>query len=177
MGEQIEMPGGGSGGGLAPADHFQSVSGAHSLQGNQIESISRPPVPPAIPLPCRVTVLAAGLLPGDGHVDVRGTQGVRITAGAMLLPVPGPPTSSDSTNGVEIVVSDLQNVTIQRGDVPDVGQKIEMTPEGITIDAGVGTLTIKSLSQITLSVADGVSTITLGPEGITIKGLPLVQIN
>lgn len=73
-------------------------------------------------------------------------------------------------------MSETQSVTIQHGLLPDVDQKIEMTPEGITIDAGVGTLTIKSLTQITLSVAEGLSTITLGPEGIQIQGL-LIQIN
>ena len=55
-------------------------------------------------------------------------------------------------------------------------QKIEMTPSGITLDAGMGTVTIQSLTQITLSVAGGLSTITLGPEGVTIQGV-LVKIN
>jgi len=57
-----------------------------------------------------------------------------------------------------------------------VDQKIEMTPSGITLDAGMGTVTIQSLTQITLSVAGGLSTITLGPEGVTIQGV-LVKIN
>ncbi len=94
-----------------------------------------------------------------------------ITAG----PPPLPPTASDSTNGVEIAVGELQNVTLQRGLLP-IDQKIEMTPGSITVDAGVGTVTIQSLTQITLSVAGGLSTITLGPEGITIQGL-MVKIN
>lgn len=82
---------------------------------------------------------------------------------------------SDSTNGVEIVVGEMQNVTIQRGLLP-VDQKIEMIPSGITVDAGLGKVTIQSLTEITLSVAGGLSTITLTPAGITIQGL-LVQIN
>jgi hypothetical protein len=57
-----------------------------------------------------------------------------------------------------------------------VDQKIEMTPGNITIDGGVGTITIQSLTEITLSVAGGLSSITLTPAGITIQGL-LVQIN
>ena len=104
-------------------------------------------------------------------MEVSGNQSVRITAGPMTLP----PTSSDSSNGVEIVVGETQNVTIHRGLLP-TDQKIEMTPEGITIDAGMGTLTLKSLTQITLSVAEGLATITLGPEGVKIQGL-LIQIN
>jgi hypothetical protein len=77
---------------------------------------------------------------------------------------------------VEVVAGEAQNVTIQRGLLPGVDQQIEMTPSGITIDAGMGTLTIQSLTQITLSVAGGLSSITLGPQGITIQGL-LVQVN
>jgi hypothetical protein len=51
-----------------------------------------------------------------------------------------------------------------------------MTPGSIVIDAGAGTLTLKSLAEITLSVAGGMATITLTPAGVTIKGI-LVQIN
>jgi len=108
----------------------------------------------------------------DGKVDVSGTEGVRISAAPLGLV----PTDSDSTNGVEIMVGELQNVTIQRGLVPGVDQKIEMTPSGITVDAGTMPVTIQSLTQITLSVAGGLSTITLGPQGVTIQGV-LVQIN
>jgi hypothetical protein len=172
MEKREERRGGGSGGGDAP-NRAASAGGKYLIQANQVELLARPPDPPLLPATSVISILATSDLPGDGQVEVRGAQGVRITTGLLGVP----PASSDSTNGVEIVVSDLQNVTIQRGDLPDVCQKIEMTPEGITIDAGVGTLTIKSLTQITLSVAEGLSTITLGPEGITIKGLPLVQIN
>ena len=118
-----------------------------------------------------ITILAAGL-GVDGKVNVRGSQGVRVTAGPPALP----PTASDSVNGVEIMVSEAQNVTIQRGLIPGVDQKIEMTPGAIKIDGGGGTITIQSLTEITLSVAGGMSSITLTPAGITIQGI-LVQIN
>jgi hypothetical protein len=108
----------------------------------------------------------------DGRIDVHGSQGVRITAG----PPPLPPATSDSTNGLEIIVGEIQNVTIQRGLLEGVDQKIEMTPSGITVDGGGMPVTIQSTTQITLSVAGGMSTITLAPEGITIQGI-LVQIN
>jgi hypothetical protein len=117
-----------------------------------------------------ITIISAGM-GMDGLVQVRGSQGVRVTAG----PPPLPPTASDSTSGVEIVVGEMQNVTIQRGLLP-VDQKVEMTPTGITVDGGSGKVTIQSLSEITLSVAGGLSTITLTPAGVTIQGL-LVQIN
>lgn len=77
---------------------------------------------------------------------------------------------------MEVVVGEAQNITLQRGLLPGVDQKIEMAPGSITIDAGAGSITIQSLTQITLSVAGGLSTITLGPAGVTIQGL-LVQIN
>jgi len=152
-------------------DSMQSIDGAFVVTANQVEFLSRPPLPPLPPEPSVITLLAAGVAP-DGQVNVRGSQGVRITAGPPLLP----PTQSDSTNGVEIVVSEVQNVTIQRGLLPGVDQKIEMTPSGITVDAGAMPVTIQSLTQITLSVAGGLSTITLGPQGVTIQGI-LIQIN
>jgi len=171
MEEREERRGGGSGGGDAP-NHIASVGGTYAIQAKQVELLARPAEVPDLPEPSVISLIATGIPPEAGYIEIRGTQGVRITTGPLAVP----PTSSDSTNGVEIIVSEDQNVTIQRGVLPEVDQKIEMTPEGITIDAGAGTLTIKSLTQITLSVAEGLSTITLGPEGITIKGL-LVQIN
>jgi hypothetical protein len=162
--------GGGTGGGPATGDHSKSVDGTFSVAANQVTLLSRPPLPPSIPGPNLISILAAGNST-DGLVNVRGSQGVRITAG----PPPLPPTDSGSTNGVEIEVGETQNVTFQRGILP-IDQKIEMTPSGITVDAGMGTVTIQSLTQITLSVAGGLSTITLGPEGVTIQGL-MIKIN
>jgi len=163
--------GGGTGGGPDSQDRIESANGSYCISANQVQLLSRPPLPPAIPMPSVITIAAPGM--GiDGRIDMRGSQGVRITAGPPLLP----PTTSDSTNGVEIIVGEIQNVTIQRGLLPGVDQKIEMTPSGITVDAGGMPVTIQSLTQITLSVAGGLSTITLGPEGVTIQGI-LVQIN
>jgi hypothetical protein len=152
-------------------DHSENYDGSLSVSANQVMILGRPPLPSIDSDPSVITLLAAGT-GTDGLVNARGSQGVRITAGPPFLP----PTSSDSTNGVEVVAGEAQNVTIQRGLLPGVDQQIEMTPSGITIDAGMGTLTIQSLTQITLSVAGGLSSITLGPQGITIQGL-LVQVN
>ena len=166
-----ENPGGGSGGGPDSKFHHHSTEGRYSISANQLLLVSRPPTPPVVPSPCVITIAAPGM-GMDGTVDVSGSQGVRISAAPLGLV----PTSSESTNGVEIMVGEAQNVTIQRGLIPGVDQKIEMTPSGITVDAGTMPLTIQSLTQITLSVAGGLSTITLGPEGVKIQGL-LVQIN
>jgi hypothetical protein len=163
--------GAGSGGGEETTDHAHSFDGTYTLSANAVELLSRPPLPPAAPGPFVINILASGM-GMDGNVNVRGSQGVRITAG----PPPLPATSSESTNGVEIMVGEVQNVTIQRGLLPGVDQKIEMTPSGITVDGGAMPVTIQSLTQITLSVAGGLSTITLGPQGVTIQGI-LVQIN
>jgi hypothetical protein len=162
--------GGGTGGGSDATFHHQAADGRYSIEANQLLLVSRPALPPVMPAPCVITVFAQGL-GMDGEVDVSGTKAVRITAAPLGLV----PTSSGSTNGVEIMVGEAQNVTIQRGLIPGVDQKIEMTPSGITVDAGLMPVTIQSL-KITLSVAGGLSTITLAPEGITIQGV-LIQIN
>ena len=164
--------GAGSGGGLTETTiNSHSFDGTYSIAANQIQLLSQPPFPPAIPGPNVITLLAAGL-GMDGKVDVRGSQGVRITAG----PPPLPPASSDSTNGVEIVAGEAQNVTIQRGLIPAVDQKIEMEPGSITVDGGAGTITIQSLTEITLQVAGGLASIKLTPAGIILQGI-LIQIN
>jgi len=174
MPSENEFTGGGSGG--APGDttstHAKYVDGTYSIAANQVELMSRDPLPPAAPDPCVITLLATNIAGMDGEVDVRGAKGVRITAG----PPPLPPTSTGSTNGVEIMVGEAQNITVQRGLIPGVDQKMEMTPGSIVIDGGVGTITIQSLTEITLSVAGGLSTISLTPAGIIIQGV-LVKIN
>ncbi len=162
---------GGSGGGSSTTVHPQFVDGKYLLAANQLEIVSRDPALPAPPNKCNITLLASNTLGLDGQIDMRGAMGVRVTAG----PPPLPAVHSDSTNGVEVMVGEAQNVTIQRGLIPGVDQKMEMTPGNITVDGGAGTIMIQSLTEITLSVAGGTSTITLTPAGITIQG-PLIQI-
>jgi len=163
--------GGGSGGPTDTIDHAQSFDGLYQISANQVAMVSRPPLPPSSD-PNVISLLATDLTGMNGGVEVRGAKGVRITAGPPLLP----PTSSSSTNGVEIVVGETQNVTIQRGLLPGIDQKIEMAPGSITVDGGLGTVTIQSMTEITLQVAGGLSTISLTPAGITIQGI-LVKIN
>jgi hypothetical protein len=117
--------GGGSGGGPAASDHTESIAGRYDLAASSVTLCARPASPPAVPAPSVVNVLATGL-GFDGRVNVRGSQGVRVTAG----PPPGLPVESDSTNGVEVVVGPTGNLTLQRGLLP-TDQKVEMTPAGI----------------------------------------------
>ena len=126
-------------------------------------------MPPAPPSDNVITILAAGY-GVDGLVNVRGSKGVRVTSG----PPPMPETKSSDTNGVEVIVGETGNLTMQRGLIPEVDQKMEMTPEGITVDGGAQKVTIKSLTAIELSVCEGIAKISIGPEGVTIQAL---QIN
>ena|SRR6516225_8530099 len=73
-------------------DSTQSIDGVYSVKANQLSLLSLPPLPPVVPDPCVITVLTSGLpeLPMSGQVNVRGDQGVRLTAG----PPPLPPTDS-----------------------------------------------------------------------------------
>jgi hypothetical protein len=167
--------GGGSGGGDDDGDEEHSIVGVYTVAANRLQIISRTPLPPAVADKNVITLLATGEsatgIGKGGHVEVRGNAGVRITAGP---PEPeGPSTSSDQTDGVEITVAENQTVIIQLcaglGIVPL--PKIEMSSSGIEIDAGQGLF-----GPGTLTLKAGQSSITLGEEGITIKG-PLVEIN
>jgi len=163
--------GAGSGGGPSDGGYFAAYDGRYAVAGNSVEFVCRPPIPPATPGPYILSLLSSGM-GTDGRVEVRGTQGVRVTAGPPLLP----PGSSESTNGVEVVVGEAQNILIQRGLIPGVDQQIEMQPGSIMVDGGIGMVTVQSLTTVKLSVAGGLSSITLTPAGIIIQG-PLVMIN
>jgi hypothetical protein len=180
--EDDENLGGGSGGAAMPSaiagceeedKGHQTISadGTYSIRANQIALTSWKNIPPSSDNESRIMLLAMGGLTGafmdDGTVDIRGCKGVRITSGP-LIPVINPLTSADSTDGVEIETGESQTITIKRGQLPVIDQSITMTESGITINAGLaGTLTLNA----------GMSQITIGPAGITIIGLPLVQIN
>lgn len=161
--------GAGMGGGPESRDRHQETDGTYSIAANQVTLLGRPPLPPGIPGPSLITIVA-GDLPGmDGMVDVRGAQGIRLTAG----PPPLPATNSSSTNGVEIEIGEMGKFTLKRGLLPVVDQQMEVTSAGVTIDAGSGKVTIQSLTEITLSVANGLTKIKLGPEGVTIEALQI----
>jgi hypothetical protein len=178
MEENGNNPGGGSGG-AAPsgADSLNrghrmiTSEGTHEIRANQISFVSWKNIPPATDNESRIGLLAMGGLDGafidDGTVDIRGCKGVRITSGP-LIPVMNPEMSVASTDGIEIETGESQSITIKRGQLPEIDQYITMTPDGITINAGLGG---------TLTLNAGLSQIVIGPEGITIIGLPLVQIN
>lgn len=166
--DQDQPPsGGGSGGGPDGADRIVELDGAFDVAANRITLGARPSLSPAVPQRSVVTILATGL-GADGLVDVRGSQAVRVTAG----PPPALPMDSSSANGVEVVVGQTGNLTLQRGLLP-TDQRVELTATGITIDAGAAAVTIKSLSSIELSVAGGLTKLRLGPEGVTIEAITI----
>jgi hypothetical protein len=169
-----ENLGGGSGGDDSSdgkGHRVISADGTYEVRGNQIALVSWKNLPPATDQKSRIMLLAMGGLTGafmdDGTVDVRGCKGVRITSGP-LIPVVNPVMSAESTDGVEIEAGETQSITIKRGMLPVIDQYITLTQSGITIDAGIGG---------TLTLNAGMSQITIGPAGITIIGMPLVQIN
>jgi hypothetical protein len=173
--EEDENLSGGSGGADCTeenkGDQAISVDGTYSIRANQVALTSWKNIPPSADNESRVMLLAMGGLEGlfadSGMVDVRGCKGVRITSGS-LIPIINPPMSADSTDGIEIETGETQSITMKRGVLPVIDQYITLTSSGITIDAGLlGTLTLTA----------GLSTITIGPSGITIVGIPVVQIN
>ena len=160
-------PGGGTGGGPGNEDRHVFADGTYTVCANQVHLAGVPPAPPAIPGECVVTIRAAGAK-GDGLVDVRGSKAVRLSAGPPALPPPG----SETPDGIDILAGQTSSVKVVRGLLP-TDQRIELTPGGITIDAGAMGVTIKSLSSIELSVAGGVTKLRLGPEGVTIEALTI----
>jgi hypothetical protein len=188
MASEEQNNGFGAGGGAGMDDsgnNLQSASATYQIAGNQIVLLSRKALPPVLPDkagPSVITILAAGALPtaaDDGKVDIRGAKGVRVTAGppGILPGVGGPPTRSSSTDGVEIEVAQDQRITLDRGDpLKPTSQSIALIPGSILIESGTGNVVISSLTKITLAV--GANSITIdAKEGITIVGLPYVQIN
>ena len=115
---------------MSPRFWLICLRGCREVYDPQITLAATPPMPPAIPGRSVITLLAAGL--GiDGLVDVRGSQGVRVSAG----PPPALPATDATTNGVDVVAGPLGSIKLERGLLP-VDQKIEMTPTGIKINAG-----------------------------------------
>ncbi len=168
MSDERPPAGGGSGGGPDDLDRDVQIAGSYTLSASQVSLLATPdPWAPEVPDPPVVSILATDPILPLGRVEVRGGLGVRVTAG----PAPGLPAGGSTTNGVEIAVGELQNVTITRGLLGAVDQKIELTPAGITVDAGSMPVTIESLAEITLKVAGGLAKISITPEGVQIEGL------
>jgi hypothetical protein len=160
----------GSGGDAPDGGHTQFLDGVHTWVGSQLHLMSTQWQGSTTQLPSNISLFAAH--PG-GSVEVRAETGVRISTGLPAMP----DMSADHTNGVEIAVGENQSISLERGLDRQSDQTILMSPAlGIDIMAGSKSLSLSSLQEITLSVANGLSSITLGPSGIVIKGL-VVQIN
>lgn len=203
---------GGSGGG---ADKIDSTERTHTIAGNRIEIVSRrlpetaDPTHQPPPVDNVITLLATGETPtgigSGGLVELRGNKGVRITSGPPLPPPLSLPTSSSSTDGIELHAEEQQTVSLAQGvlafprsvrldkdgidiyggplgtveisqGVPGIGPDLQIAPAGITVDAATGMLTLQSETMITLKVAGGAASITLTPAGIQLKGV-LIMLN
>ncbi len=170
---------GGSGGGSGKNNQ---VAGVQTISGNRVEIISRVPMatdPTDLTSPSTnaIMLLATGETPfgvgPGGYIELRGNQGVRITAGPPLFDLL--PTSS-STDGIEMAVSPTQTITVQQG-LEQIGPSLAMEDSGVTLNSGLaGSLVLESLTNITLKVAGGLASITLTPTGVEIKGL-IVNVN
>jgi hypothetical protein len=180
MTSNVLKQGGGSGGGDDGNNTIQTADGVYEIAANQLVFLTRPPKD-GDPGPHVITILAAGNTLTDGKVDMRGSKGVRITAGPPPITNLGPPVTADSTDGVEIMVGGIQNVTIQRGST-DFAQTIEMTPQGIMVQCGTLPTSPSiemTLDSMTLSIGTSTS-IAMGADGITLltgDGMSILQLN
>jgi hypothetical protein len=166
--------GAGSGGDDADGGYTKHIYGVYDIQAGGVDIMAHDTKTEA-PSAKRVRILGAAWPEAGGLVEVRGDQGVRITTGPVTASN-GPKMSAESTEGVEVAVGDLQSITLIRGMTPGAQQAISIMPSNINILATTAKVLIDSLEQITLQVAGGLSSITLTPSGIVIKGL-VVQIN
>ncbi len=168
--------GGGAGGatGMDDGNNLQSANGTYQVAGNRVVLLARPDPAAAEPAPSNITLLSAGSIPtfaNDGKVDIRGAKGVRITSGPPGVLLPGsPPVTSSDTDGIEVLASQSQTVTIGREEPFGLaGEYIQISKGSITINAGL-------TGKITLMAgANSITIDALG--GVTIVGLPYVQIN
>src|SRR5271169_4428041 len=103
MSEDNPNFGGGSGGdGVSTKDDFRLIDGTFSVTANQVELVSRAPIPPAPPKPCLISLLASDILELKGSVNLHGMGGINMTSG----PPPLPPTDAD-TEGLLLQCGEL----------------------------------------------------------------------
>lgn len=118
-----------------------------------------------------VTIVAGDGQSMDGRVEAHGSHGVRLSTG----PPKFPPASSPNFNGIQLQVSETQQISLRRGLLP-TDNEIQLNPGFLVVDGGAGAILINSDTSIKISVANGLSSIILTPAGITITGL-ITQIN
>jgi hypothetical protein len=161
-----DFMGAGSGGDGGSGNRFQHYDGWYSVGAGGISMCATGGVKTHARSP--VLQLFAGSTDApDGQVVVRGSQGVRITSGQE-----GVPSKNDDINGLEIQVTDPQDITIMRGTDPSAsGEQIYMTSGWVDIHSGTGKITMQAADEITLTAGGGNSMIRMTPTGITIKGL------
>ncbi|MGA3186713.1 MAG: hypothetical protein ABSF22_06340 [Bryobacteraceae bacterium] len=115
------------------------------------------------------------VLPGKdptGLINAHATKGIRLTVG----PPEQPDTENSEIKGIEVQVGDAEYVSLMRGMNPDDSdQKITLEDTGVYVKGGDGVVDLTSHKQILIS-AGGVSSISVTPSGIVMKG-PIIRIN
>ena len=169
--EGQELLGAGSGGDGGDGNVTSYTDGVYSVATPQTivhacGALGEGEAPGIIPM---IALLAGDVLSSQGLIYARGTRGVRITSG----PPHQPQMRNEEINGVEIQTGETQEIIMMRGSPAE--QVVQISP-GLMVVNSPSLISIRSDSQIELSVAGGTSSIILSPSGIVLKG-PIIQIN
>jgi hypothetical protein len=172
--KEHEPVGAGSGGGNPPLDGSQNIyfQGQWGVGAGQIKLVAEDHTESGISFQSSDPVASLLAIAHDGSKGralVLGTQGVRIVSQTN----PNPKADRTDICGVEIYAQDDKEIILQQGLYGT--QKIVMDAQATTLNSS-NEIIIQCVKQITLQVCGGLSSITLTPEGIVMKGL-LIQIN
>jgi hypothetical protein len=139
------------------------------LGGNHVAIQAQDPTPPATAGTPLITLLAGDLACTEGRIEMHAISQVRISTSGETA---GIKMHQPSIDGLSLQVGETQEIYMKRGILP-TDNFIDICDENIAIDGGSLPVIINSDVSITLSVANGASSITLTPTGITIQGAQL----
>jgi type VI secretion system secreted protein VgrG len=156
--------GGGDGGDAL--DQVSLTDGTHLIAAHHIQVIGRPAdttgedaALDAEPSTIDINAMGDGK---DGALFLNGSRTASLTAGPAIL---GLENAGPATGKITVDCGPAGTILLRRT-VAGL-QKIEMAPEAITIECP---------GKIVLKAAAGMSTLTLGPEGISLEGLNIKQV-
>jgi type VI secretion system secreted protein VgrG len=156
----------GKGDGIEEMDDVSITEGSHLIAARHIQLIGRPSVADPIvaaadvgPSTIDINAMGDGK---DGALFLNGTGGACLTSGPAVIALE----NAAEEKGVITVDCGLAGTVLVRRGVA-AQQKIEMTPDVITIECP---------GEIILKAGAGMSTIKMGPTGITIAGLNISEV-